>query len=477
MDMTEESAFLDYKAVPTPERLTALLTAVQDRVYNICFQILRRPEDAEDACQEVLIEVTRGLASVDDPRPFKVWLYRVAVHTALDRKDSLNRHARLAQQVSISKPEGPPMNETERAELMRAIRALDDRTRCMVLEHYFDKMTLDEIGAREGISAPAVFKRLDRARETLRRAMLGAGITVAAAGVAEALESVTPVAAPAGIAGKALLAGGAVMGTKSAITGGTIVAALILIGAASTGGYLVGNARSDLQMREVQDKLARVDRPAPPPERNETEQTSEPIPDPVLPNATKPEKEEATPSPRIDKTKSRGQTQPEDPRRVFYGRAEKSDPKKLLDAESWDDFYRMAKEMRLRGETLEDMIFQRLGKELGFNAKTVDSLRTIFERERIETTRSIVENSGGPSTFRMKMDDEYGWNWNLFHVEWQRVRNNIRQSFNDEYLKHLTFDQLGVFNEHLRNTEIRLEASYGPEGTYYLIGGLGKPVK
>src|SRR5688572_24101962 len=154
----DEAAFLDYARDPSPARLAALLTAVQDRVYNICFQVLRRPEDAEDACQEVLLEVARGLAKIDAPRPFKVWLYKVAVHTALDRKDSLARRRDLARRAPP--PEEPPMNETDRAELMRAIGALDDRTRCLVLEHYFDKATLEEIGAREGVSAVAVWKRL-----------------------------------------------------------------------------------------------------------------------------------------------------------------------------------------------------------------------------------------------------------------------------------------------------------------------------
>jgi len=194
--MRDEAAFLEYKWEPSPDRLAMLLTSVQDRVYNICYQILRRAEDAEDACQEVLIELTRGLPTIDAPRPFKVWLYRVAVHTALDRKESRDRHARLAPKAL--KPEGLPMDESERAELMRAIGTLDDRTRCLVLEHYFDKTTLEEIGAREGVSAVAIFKRLDRARETLRRALLGAGFAVAATSVAQALESVSPVVAPAG---------------------------------------------------------------------------------------------------------------------------------------------------------------------------------------------------------------------------------------------------------------------------------------
>ncbi|MBI4564248.1 MAG: hypothetical protein HY716_06105 [Planctomycetes bacterium] len=39
----------------------------------------------------------------------------------------------------------------------------------------------------------------------------------------------------------------------------------------------------------------------------------------------------------------------------------------------------------------------------------------------------------------------------------------------------LAWDQLSLVNEHLRNSEIRIEGSYGPEGIYYLISGVGKP--
>jgi len=487
MDMragTEESAFREYKERPTPERLTALLTAVQDRIYNICFQILRRSEDAEDACQEILIELTRGLSSLDAPRPFKVWLYRVAVHTALDRKEARGRQARLAQEASTAKPEGTPMIEAERDELMRAIRTLDDRTRCMVLEHYFDKLTLEEIGAREGVSAVAVFKRLDRARETLRRALLGAGFTVAAAGIAQSLEAVAPVAAPASMAAKsALIAGGVVMGTKSAVTAGTMIAALLLVGAASTGGYLVGNGRSSARVRELQGELDRAGRAMA--AAANTAKTA-PVAKVPPPSSTSGEdsSSEAVKNPAVERTslkdKEGGNSRKVtvNPETVRYGRPLKPDQAELLKAETWDDFYKKAKDQkhRLGSAAFEDLIFQRVIRELKLDAYSSAALRALFDAEREETTRVIVESAGGPAGFA-KMMDAYGMNWKALHGDWQRLREDVRQAHNYDYLKSLTFDQLAFFNEHLRNSEIGIEASYGPEYTYYLITGVGKPQK
>jgi len=244
MDMAtgrEEVLFLAFKRQPSSETLTALLRSHQDHIYNICFQVLRHPEDAEDVSQEVLLEVTKGISKVEAPRQFKVWLYRVALHSSLNLKQARARRVELARRVAVMPlTEGAPVDPEERAALMRAIGDLDDPSRCMLIEHYFDKLTLEEIGAREGVSAVAVFKRLDRARETLRRALIGAGFTAAGAGVAHSLESVTPVVAPAGLVGKAALAGGITVGTKSALTAGGIIAALLLIGATAGGGYFIG---------------------------------------------------------------------------------------------------------------------------------------------------------------------------------------------------------------------------------------------
>ena len=476
---SEEAAFLEYKERPTHGRLTALLTAVQDRVYNICFQILRRPEDAEDACQEILIELTRGLASLGAPRPFKVWLYRVAVHTALDRKESLARQARLALQASTAKPEGTPMNETERAELMRAIRTLDDRTRCMVLEHYFDKLTLEEIGAREGVSAVAVFKRLDRARESLRRALLGAGFTVAAAGVAQSLEAVIPVVAPAGLVGKAAIikaaliaAEGAVVGTKSAITGGTIVAALFLVGAATTGGFLAGNNRATARVRELQEQVAKLSLPR-------AIATPDPAPGAIETIVDVPAAPPKAPEPKSEESHLKGKSATGGspvvyPETVRYGRPEKPRQDDLLDAETWDDFYKLAREQKGLGATaFEELIFQRATRDLGLDTRETQALRKVFDAERIETTRAIVVDAGGPEGYAKVLDD-LGMNSKAIFDDWRRQREVIRQATNTEYLKLLTYDQLAFFNEHLRNSEIGFEVSYGPEHVHYFITGVGK---
>src|SRR5690349_23382877 len=192
----EEALFRSFKHHSTRESLTELLRGYQDHVYNICYQVLRHPEDAEDVSQEVLLEVSRGLVKAESSRQFKVWVYRVALHSSLDLTRARERRIELARRsAELRSKEVVLVKPDERAALMEAIGTLDDKTQCLLMEHYFDKLTLDEIGQREGISSVAVWKRLDRAKGLLRWALIAAGFSATPAGIAHGLESISPAAA------------------------------------------------------------------------------------------------------------------------------------------------------------------------------------------------------------------------------------------------------------------------------------------
>lgn len=239
MPVDRENLLFDaFRREATRDSLANLLTFHQDRAYNICFQVLHHPEDAEDVAQGVLLEAIRWLPTITDPRQFKVWLYRVALHASLKHKQARSRRVELARKLAAqSQVGGASMESEERAALMEAIGGLDDRTRCLILEYYFDKSTLEEIAERQGISVAAVWKRLEHAREGIKRVLVGAGFLITGSGLAQGMEALTPVTAPADLAAKALVskaaiaaAGGALVGAKSAFTAAValLVAALLV---------------------------------------------------------------------------------------------------------------------------------------------------------------------------------------------------------------------------------------------------------
>jgi hypothetical protein len=159
-----------------------------------------------------------------------------------------------------------------------------------------------------------------------------------------------------------------------------------------------------------------------------------------------------------------------------FGRPPKPKYDDLVKAENWDEFYKACSDRGIRGELFEDLIFQRLAGELGLDTESTATLKKLFQAEQQAATKAIIDAAGGIANFERRQDEQ-GFNWNTLAPEWNRQRSAVRDSFNGEYLKVLTYDKLNVFNDHLRNSEIDISNSYSDKGTYHLIGGVGKRPK
>lgn len=179
--------------VRTAEALHRLLAAEQDRVYNLCYQVLRHREDAEDAAQKALLGIAQGIGSLKDALHFRRWACRVALHAALKIRRSRLLARRTEESMEIPDPrpaEGPG------DALSEALALLDDDSRELIVGHYYERRTLEELGAEAGLSAVAIWKRLTRARSQLRERLATLGLGAMTAGPEQVLESITPVPAP-----------------------------------------------------------------------------------------------------------------------------------------------------------------------------------------------------------------------------------------------------------------------------------------
>jgi RNA polymerase sigma factor (sigma-70 family) len=80
------------------EALTALLRHLQDPMYRLALRFLGHPEDARDACQEVLIRIVTHLGSFEHRSKFTTWAYTVATR-------SLLRTRKRTVELSVQGPE------------------------------------------------------------------------------------------------------------------------------------------------------------------------------------------------------------------------------------------------------------------------------------------------------------------------------------------------------------------------------------
>ncbi len=64
--------------------LDALLRRHHDRIHAVCRRLAGNDADGQDATQEALIAVARGIRRFDGRAAFTTWAYRVATNAALD---------------------------------------------------------------------------------------------------------------------------------------------------------------------------------------------------------------------------------------------------------------------------------------------------------------------------------------------------------------------------------------------------------
>jgi RNA polymerase sigma-70 factor (ECF subfamily) len=170
---------------PTPEKV---LREYGPKIFRQALNLLGNEADAEDVTQEVLLQVIRKLDTFRGDAALSTWLYRVTANAALAFRRS--RAARKTQPLgagaadlfeeqhrasAVSRPPSAPDRMAERREMSalvrEAIAGLPGDYRQVLEMADLDDMSNAAIGARLGLSLPAVKSRLHRGRAMLRDAL------------------------------------------------------------------------------------------------------------------------------------------------------------------------------------------------------------------------------------------------------------------------------------------------------------------
>lgn len=120
---------------------------------------------AEDAAQDGFERALATLDTFDGSRPFWPWLRRIVVNRALDLRRREGRHVDLDALPELA---GPSRLVTSDVCLRRAVDALDEERRTVVLLRYGLDMTPAEIAETLDLPAGTVKSRLHRALDELR---------------------------------------------------------------------------------------------------------------------------------------------------------------------------------------------------------------------------------------------------------------------------------------------------------------------
>jgi RNA polymerase sigma factor (sigma-70 family) len=157
--------------------LERVVRAIQDDVFRLALRMTGCPEDARDACQEILIKVVTRLHSFRGEASVRTWAYRIAVRHLLDRKKSRVEALALSFERfgadlldGLAAPETPDPVMVEEVKLgctLAMLTCLDREHRlAYVLGEVFDLPHCDAAVLCD-VTEEAFRQRLSRARRTL----------------------------------------------------------------------------------------------------------------------------------------------------------------------------------------------------------------------------------------------------------------------------------------------------------------------
>lgn len=156
------------------EQIRRLMESYGDVLLRMCYLNLRDAMLAQDAVQDSFWKAYQKMNRFRGDCTEKTWLIKIALNTCRDyrRKAWMRREDRRVDIDRLILPGGTPV-DTPDDTVLKAVMALPDRDRELVLMRYYQELRLGEISQVLGIPEGTVTSRLNRARSKLRRQLEG----------------------------------------------------------------------------------------------------------------------------------------------------------------------------------------------------------------------------------------------------------------------------------------------------------------
>lgn len=156
------------------DAMESLLTEIRPLVLRRCQRLLPFHQDAEEACQDALLQISRKLDTFTGRGSFEGWVSTVATNQARMTYRSLKR--RSVEGAGLTPPEVVDPGRTSvivgtRLDLLEALDQLEQRHGDLVeafLLRELASLSYEEIVDQVGASIGTVRTRVSRAREFLR---------------------------------------------------------------------------------------------------------------------------------------------------------------------------------------------------------------------------------------------------------------------------------------------------------------------
>jgi len=152
-----------------------LFRRYQMPLYVYVFEMVRDEQASLDVVQETFINASRHLASLREDAKFGSWLFGIAHQKCIQRWRKQGRERALREEMADAPPvfeDGPLellLRAEQEAEFMKLVNCLPPPQRSVLLLHFMEDFSLEEIAAITNAQLGTVKSRLHYAKKALRK--------------------------------------------------------------------------------------------------------------------------------------------------------------------------------------------------------------------------------------------------------------------------------------------------------------------
>lgn len=145
-----------------------------ERIYALCLRMCGSTEDAADLVQDVYVRAWEKLGLYRGESLFTTWLHRLAVNVTLEKRRSRGRRQRFeveGQDLELYARAATQSMPGTRVDLERAIAALPEKAREVLVLRDVQGYKYEEIAQMTGVSLGTVKAQIHRARGLVKEAL------------------------------------------------------------------------------------------------------------------------------------------------------------------------------------------------------------------------------------------------------------------------------------------------------------------
>lgn len=187
----EETALVAQLQAGSEEAFAWLIATYHQPIYSLIARTIPAGSDAADVTQEVFIKIFRSISGFHGDASLRTWIYRIALHEALNQRRWWTRHTRRevtieAETGNSSDIEGQPLcikdtladehespfdiaaNSEMRERIETALREIPEQFRAVVVLRDLEGFAYEEIAEILNVNLGTVKSRLMRGRAHLK---------------------------------------------------------------------------------------------------------------------------------------------------------------------------------------------------------------------------------------------------------------------------------------------------------------------